>query len=139
VNFTPSVKPPATPGQHYVYDYGLEPPLNTVDRVQLGGSQQQALQRPVINERDILPLNMVHLHNNTRGRGALAFSIGIFAGITINKVVALQLIEGSSDGAVFDCFMHEMLLNLRRDPATKDRRIAVLIDNCPIHRKADVE
>ena len=113
--------------------------MNTVDKVANGNSQQQVGQRPVIHEQDVLPLNMIHLHNSTRGKGAKAFSIGIFAGITINKVVALQLIEGSSDSAVFDCFMHEMLHNLRRDPVTKNKKIAVLIDNCPIHRKADVQ
>ena len=43
------------------------------------------------------------------------YSLSLLAGITKGKVLGIQLVEGGVDASVFDNFVYELLLIIRRD------------------------
>ena len=70
-------------------------------------------------------------HNKKR-TGQYAFSIT--AAISQEDLVGFQLVEGGSDGVLFENFMYKVLNQLRLDSKHKDRKIVVLLDNAATHQ-----
>ena len=60
------------------------------------------------------------------------------AGITLKRVVSIQLSEGATDSSVFENFLYQTLLSLRSEEANKAKHIEVLMDNATIHRHSKV-
>ena len=60
---------------------------------------------------------------------------GLLAGITEGKVLGIQLVEGGVDASVFDNFIYELLLIIRRDRRYDNRVVVIFMDNATIHRQ----
>jgi len=61
------------------------------------------------------------------------YSVSLVSAIAQDRVVANQLIEGGVDSAVFENFLQQMLLGLRKDKSLDGRNIVLLLDNAKIH------
>ena len=61
------------------------------------------------------------------------YSVSLVSAIAQDRVVANQLIEGGVDSAVFENFLLQMLLGLRKDKSLDGRNIVLLLDNAKIH------
>ena len=59
----------------------------------------------------------------------------MLAGITEGKVLGIQLVEGGVDASVFDNFIYELLLIIRRDRRYDNRVVVIFMDNATIHRQ----
>ena len=61
------------------------------------------------------------------------YSVSLVSAIAQDRVIANQLIEGGVDSAVFENFLQQMLLGLRKDTSLDGRNIVLLLDNAKIH------
>ena len=61
------------------------------------------------------------------------YSVSLLSAIAQDRLVANQLIEGGVDSAVFENFLQQMVLGLRRDKSLEGRNIVLLLDNAKIH------
>ena len=46
----------------------------------------------------------------------------------------MQFVEGAMDHNMFENFLYQVLMKLRTDPETKNKRIVVYLDNAKIHK-----
>jgi transposase len=60
------------------------------------------------------------------------------ASITYDKVVSIQITEGSSDSVIFENFLYRTLNSFRQNPKFKDKHIIILMDNATIHKRHTV-
>ena len=54
--------------------------------------------------------------------------------MSMDKVVSMQVIEGGTDAIIFEHFIYKTLDAIRRDPATRTKRVVLLMDNATIHK-----
>lgn len=61
------------------------------------------------------------------------YSFSFMAAMTQDRVVSMQVIEGGTDGVIFENFVYRTLNKLRGDPKTAHKDIVILADNARIH------
>lgn len=61
------------------------------------------------------------------------YSISLISAISQEGVVANQLVEGGIDSSVFENFVHETLVHIRKDPILCRRPVIMFMDNARIH------
>ena len=54
--------------------------------------------------------------------------------MSLDKVISMQVLEGGTDGILFENFIYHTLNKLRRDPSTVNKQIVLLMDNATIHK-----
>jgi transposase len=52
--------------------------------------------------------------------------------------LASQIIEGGVDASLFENFLYETLKAVRKDPATKTKKVILFMDNATIHSHSEV-
>ena len=52
--------------------------------------------------------------------------------------MANQIIEGSVDSVLFENFVYQMLLSVRKDRTTADKEVVLFLDNAVIHRHSSI-
>ena len=76
---------------------------------------------------------MMQLVNRADKKRTGQYAFSITAAISQEDLVGFQLVEGGSDGVLFENFMYKVLNKLRLDSKHKDRKIVVLLDNAATH------
>ena len=54
--------------------------------------------------------------------------------MSMDKLVAMQVIEGGTDAIIFEHFIYRTLNAIHREPATSSKRVVLLMDNATIHK-----
>ena len=54
--------------------------------------------------------------------------------MSLDKVISMQVLEESTDAILFENFIYHTLNKLRKDPATANKQIVLLMDNATIHK-----
>jgi hypothetical protein len=62
------------------------------------------------------------------------FGMTLIAASTDKAIVSFQLIEGGIDASLFENFIYQMLLQMRKSPDYEQKDIILLMDNAKIHR-----
>ena len=62
----------------------------------------------------------------------------MIAAISFGKVISSQVVEGSVDSVLFENFIYQTLLSLRKDRATAGKEIVLMLDNAVIHHHSAV-
>ena len=78
---------------------------------------------------------MVGLVNRRDKKRSGQYAFSISAAITQDDIVGFQLVEGGSDGTLFENFIYRVLNQLRQDEKTKRRKIVVFLDNAATHQQ----
>jgi transposase len=93
---------------------------------------------PQEEEKEEAPLcgaeRMAMLTRKPDGGPRLSYTFSITAAMTLERVVSMQIIEGTYDRVMFENFLYRTVNKLRVDPLTKTREIAILVDNAQIHK-----
>lgn len=76
---------------------------------------------------------MVLLNRRQPPQKPNSYSFSFMAGMTQDKVISMQVIEGGTDGVIFENFVYRTLNKLRSDPKTADKDIVIVADNARIH------
>ena len=58
--------------------------------------------------------------------------------MSIDKVVAMQVIEGGTDAIISEHFNYKLLNAIRRDTATRRKRVVILMDNATNHKSPNI-
>ena len=66
------------------------------------------------------------------------YSVSMISAITQDSVLANQIIEGSVDSVLFENFVYQTLLSVRKDPATASKEVVLFMDNAVIHKHSAV-
>ena len=61
----------------------------------------------------------------------------MIAAISYKKVIASQIVEGSVDSVLYENFIYQMLVNIRKEQRV-EKDIVLLMDNAVIHRHSAV-
>ena len=64
------------------------------------------------------------------------YSVSMISAITQDRVISNQLIEGGVDSSVFENFIYETLLSIRKDKELGSKDIILLMDNVRFHHNA---
>lgn len=67
------------------------------------------------------------------------YSVSMIAAISQDKVVSHQILEGGVDSVIFENFVYQTLLSLRKDKDLMDKDIVLLMDNAAIHKHSQVK
>ena len=66
------------------------------------------------------------------------YSVSMIAAISQDRIVAHQILEGGVDSVIFENFIYQALLSLRKDTDLVDKDIILLMDNAVIHKHSQV-
>ena len=77
---------------------------------------------------------MVMLHNNNGAIKHYKKGVCLTAAIGLDRVHAMQVVEGAMDAVLFENFVYQPIVDLRSKPDTKGRRIVIYMDNARIHK-----
>lgn len=66
------------------------------------------------------------------------YSLSLISAISPEGIVANQLVEGGIDISVFENFINEIMLYIRKDPVLQRRPVVMFMDNAKIHCHASV-
>ena len=67
------------------------------------------------------------------------FSFSLIAALSQTKVVSLQVIEGGVDSVLFENFLYETVVAIRKDQALSQKKIILFMDNAVIHKHQHVQ
>ena len=70
-----------------------------------------------------------------RTQTSTTYTFSMTAAMTMDRVVAMQIVEGGSDAVIFENFLYRTVHALRSAHSTKNKRILVLLDNARTHRR----
>ena len=62
------------------------------------------------------------------------FSLSILSAISLNQVLANQVVEGGVNGVVFENFIYQLLRGLKDNPENQGKQIVLFLDNARIHK-----
>lgn len=62
------------------------------------------------------------------------FSISLLSAVTLDRVVATQMIEGGVDATLFENFLYHTIASMRKNKTYSKKDIVILMDNAVIHK-----
>jgi transposase len=71
--------------------------------------------------------------NQPQGSRSQQYRFSLIAAITPKRIVAAQVIEGTTDASVFENFIYALMKQLRREQLSKSKQIVLFLDNARVH------